>query len=68
MSDLGKRLARAVGLDEALADAVMETAVEYVKVKRPDLAPNVDGLLASKRGVSRVVTLIARWGRRFDPR
>jgi hypothetical protein len=68
MSDLAKRLARAVQLDEAMAEAVLETAMDYVKARRPDLAPEVDGLLASKRGMSRVVTWIARWGRRFDPR
>ncbi len=68
MSDPGKQLGRAVGLDETLAEAVIETAVDYVKSQRPDLAPNVDRLLASKRGLSRVVRLIARWGRHFDPR
>jgi hypothetical protein len=68
MSDLGKRLARAAGLDESLADAVIETAVEHIKTKRPDLSPNVDALLASKRGAARLVTWIARWGRRFRPR
>jgi hypothetical protein len=68
MSDLGKQLGRALGLEAALADAVIETAVDYVKTQRPDLAPGVDRLLASKRGASRVVAWIARWGRRFDPR
>jgi hypothetical protein len=68
MSDPGKRLARAARLDESLAEAVIETAVDFVKAQRPDLASHVDELLGSKRGITRVVAWIARWGRRFDPR
>lgn len=68
MTDPGERLAKAVGLDVTLANAIIETAVDYVKEQRPDLAPDVDALLASRRGASRIVSWIARWGRRFDPR
>jgi hypothetical protein len=68
MTDLSERLARALGLSEEMARMVVETAAEYVKTQRPDRADRVDALLANDRAAARAARLIARWGRKLDPR
>ena len=68
MGDLRERLARKMGLSDELARTVVETAAEYIKNRRPDLADRVDKLLADDRWSARAVRMIARWSRRLDPR
>jgi hypothetical protein len=68
MGDLRERLARKLGLSDELAQTVVETAAEYIKTQRPDLAERVDALLADDRMSARAARMIARWARRLDPR
>jgi hypothetical protein len=68
MGDLRERLARKLGLSDDLAQTVVETAAEYIKTQRPDLAERVDALLADDRMSARAARMIARWARRLDPR
>jgi hypothetical protein len=68
MGDLRERLARKLGLSDDLAQTVVETAAEYIKAQRPDLAERVDALLADDRMSARAARMIARWARRLDPR
>jgi hypothetical protein len=65
---LSRRLARGAGLPEDLAEIVLETARDYVKARHPELADDVDALFADRRGGNRLVRMIARLGRRADPR
>lgn len=66
--NLSRKLARAAGLPQDLAEIVLETARDYVKAQHPELADDVDALLADRRGGNRLVRMIARLGRQADPR
>jgi hypothetical protein len=67
-SKLGRKLARAAGLPQDLAETVLETARDFVKDQHPELADDVDALFADRRGGNRLVRMIARLGRQADPR
>jgi len=61
-----KRLAQATGLTETLAQTVLETAVEYIKTKRPDKAAQVDAMLQDDAKTQRAVALIAKLAQKVD--
>jgi len=61
-----KRLAQATGLSETLAQTVLETAVEYIKTKRPDKAAQVDAMLQDDAKTKRAVALIAKLAQKVD--
>ncbi len=44
-ASLVKKLAQATGLSESMAQDVLQTAMDYVKLKRPDKAERVDAML-----------------------
>lgn len=55
-----KRLAKITGLSEEDAQAVLETAVDYIKAKRPDQAEKVDAALSDEKTAKRAGDLIAK--------
>ncbi|MGC9520773.1 MAG: hypothetical protein ACP5HG_02695 [Anaerolineae bacterium] len=66
--DAERALAEATELPESMAQIVLETAIEYIASRRPNLAPKMRRLLASPDGAKRVAELIGRLGRSLDPR
>lgn len=60
LDDLIKRLAKAVGLPDDLAEAVVETAVDVVKAQRPDKADVIDAALEDEAVSARAADLIAK--------
>lgn len=70
MSDLDaliQQLAKATGLSEDLAEAVVETASEYVKAQRPDQAEQVDAALADEAVARRAGDMLGTLGRKVRP-
>ncbi len=62
-----KRLAQAAGLSDEDAQAALETAVEYIKAKRPEEADKVDAALADEKTVQRIGDLFAKVARKVKP-
>ena len=70
MSDLSaliKRLAKAAGLPDDLAEAVVETAVDAVKAQRPDKAAQIDAALENEKVTGRAADLIAKMADKAKP-
>ncbi|MFN2286661.1 MAG: hypothetical protein ACK2UQ_19755 [Anaerolineae bacterium] len=55
-----KRLAQAAGLSDEDAQSVIETAVDFVKEKRPDKAEKIDTALSNEKTARRAGDLIAK--------
>lgn len=55
-----KRLAKAAGLSDEDAQSVIETAVDFVKGKRPDKTEKIDDALANEKTAQRAGDLIAK--------
>ncbi len=67
MADFKKlieNLARVTGLPDDLAEAVVETAVEYVKEKRPDKADEIDAQLSDEKTADRAAQLIGKMSKK----
>lgn len=62
-----QNLARATGLPDDLAEAVVETAVEYVKEKQPDKADAIDARLSDEKTADRAAQLIEKMARKAKP-
>lgn len=63
MADLDaliRRIAKATGLSDDLAQAVIETAVGYVKTQRPDKAEQIDTALEDDAMTRKVGDMIAK--------
>ncbi len=60
LASLVKKLAQATGLSEAMAQDVLQTAVDYIKLKRPDKAARVDQLLQDEAVAQRAGQMITR--------
>ena len=57
---LVKRLAKATGLSDDLAQAVVETAVDTIKSQRPDKAEQVDKVLTDEKTARRVGNMVEK--------
>jgi hypothetical protein len=68
VSALGDELGRQADLDLALAELVVETAIDAIRARRPDLGRRVDRLAASRRFAARAAALIAVIGNKLDRR
>ncbi len=55
-----KQLAKATGLSDDLAQAVVETAVNTIKAQRPDKAAQVDTVLSDEKTAHRVGDMIEK--------
>lgn len=62
-----KRLAQAAGLSDEDAEAVLETAVDYVKAQRPDKAEKIDAVLSNEKTAKRAGDLIAKLADKAKP-
>ena len=62
-----KRLAQAAGLSDEDAEAVLETAVDYVKAQRPDKAEKIDAVLSNEKTAKRAGDLIAKLAEKAKP-
>jgi len=62
-----KRLAEVAGLPEAMAQDVIETAVEYVKAQRPDKAEKIDAALSNEKTVQRAGNMITKLAGKVKP-
>ena len=62
-----KRLAKAAGLSDEDAQSVIETAVDFVKAKRPDKAEKVDAALSNEKTLQRAGDLIAKLADKAKP-
>jgi nucleoid DNA-binding protein len=60
LNALIKRLAEAAGLSDEDAQSVIETAVDFVKEKRPDKAEKIDEALSNEKTAQRAGDLIAK--------
>jgi len=59
-----QRLAKVTGLSEELAQSVIETAVETIKTKRPDMAEKVDSAMADEGTTRKVSDLVEKLARK----
>lgn len=64
IAGLIQRLAKATGLSEELAQSVVETAVETIKSKRPDMADKVDSAMANEETTRKVSDLVEKLARK----
>ncbi len=62
-----KRLAKAAGLPDDLAEAVIETAVDVVKAQRPEKAEQIDAALENEKVARRAGDLIAKMANKVKP-
>ncbi len=62
-----KRLAQAIGLSEEDAAAALETAVDYIKTQRPDIAAKVDAALSNEKTVKRIGDLAVKLADKVKP-
>ena len=62
-----KRLAKATGLPEDLAEAVIETAVDVVKAQRPEKTEQIDAALENEKVTQRAGDLIAKVAEKVKP-
>ena len=62
-----KRLAQVAGLSDEDAEAVLETAVDYVKAQRPDKAEKIDAALSNEKTAQRAGDLIAKLAEKAKP-
>ena len=67
LDTLIKRLAKAAGLSDEDASAVLETAVDYIKAQRPDKAEDVDAALSNENTTQRAGDLIAKLAEKVKP-
>ncbi len=67
LEGLIKRLAQIAGLSDEDARAVLETAVDYIKAKRPAEADKVDAALADEKTVQRIGDLFAKVAQKVKP-
>ena len=67
LDSLIKRLAKAAGLSDDLAEAVVETALDVVKTQHPDKAEKVDAALENDRAVKRAGDLIEKMASKVKP-
>ena len=66
LDSLIRQIAKSAGLSDELAQAVFETAVEYVKAMRPEKADQVDAVLADEDAARQAGELIARLSKKVD--
>jgi len=62
-----RRLAQIAGLSDEDAQAVLETAVDYIKAKRPDKADKVDAALSDEKTTQRIGDLVAKLTDKVKP-
>lgn len=62
-----KRLAKAAGLPDDLAESVVETALDVVKTQHPDKAEKVDAAMENKRTVERAGKMIEKLAGKVKP-
>ena len=62
-----KRLAQVAGLSDEDAEAVLETAVDYIKAQRPDKAEKVDAALSNEKTVQRIGDLVGKLAEKAKP-
>ncbi len=67
LDSLIKRLAKAAGLPDDLAESVVETALDVVKTQHPDKADKVDAALENERTVKRAGDMIEKMARKVKP-
>ncbi|HOT92867.1 MAG TPA: hypothetical protein PLJ78_17690 [Anaerolineae bacterium] len=62
-----KRLAQVAGLSDEDAQAVLETAVDYIKARRPDQADKVDAALSNEKTTQRIGDLVVKLAEKVKP-
>ena len=60
LAALIKQLTKATGLSDDLAQAVIETAAEYVKAQMPEKAEEVDQVLTDEKTAEKVGNLVEK--------
>ena len=60
LAALIKQLTKATGLSADLAQAVIETATDYVKAQMPDKAEAIDQVLTSEKTAQKVGNLVEK--------
>lgn len=65
MSALIQRLAQITGLSEDLAQSVIETAVETIKTKRPDMAEKVESAMEDENTTHKMGDFIEKLAKKM---